>query len=65
MLNGVVITETIFNINGIGRFGAQAALSLDVPATLGFAFFSGILFIVANFLVDLLYAYTDPRIRLG
>jgi len=65
MLNGVVITETIFNINGIGRFGARAALSLDIPATLGFAFFSGLLFITANFLVDLLYAYTDPRIRLG
>jgi peptide/nickel transport system permease protein len=66
MLNGVVITETIFNIQGVGRFGANAALvGPDVPAVLGFALFSGILFVVANLLVDLLYAYTDPRIRLG
>ena len=65
MLNGVVITETIFNINGVGRFGARAAMTLDVPATLGFAFFSGILFIIANFFVDIVYAYIDPRIRLG
>lgn len=64
MLNGVVITETIFNINGIGRFGAAAALSIDVPGILGFSLFSGILFVAANFIVDLLYAYIDPRIRL-
>jgi len=64
MLNGVVITETIFAINGIGRLGAQAAIDLDIPMTLGFAVFSGLNFIVANLLVDLLYAYTDPRIRL-
>jgi len=65
MLNGVVITETIFNINGVGRFGARAAMNLDIPATLGFALFSGVLFVIANFIVDMLYAYTDPRIRLG
>lgn len=64
MLNGVVITETIFAINGVGRLGAQGAISLDIPMTLGFAIFAGILFIVANLAVDLLYAYTDPRIRL-
>jgi len=64
MLNGVVITETIFAINGVGRLGAQAAVNLDIPMTLGFAIFAGILFIVANLGVDLLYAYTDPRIRL-
>lgn len=64
MLNGVVITETIFNIPGVGRFGASAALNIDVPAILGFAFFSGFLFVIANFAVDILYAYIDPKIRL-
>lgn len=66
MLNGVVITETIFNIPGLGRFGADAALTgPDVPGVLGFALFSGFLFVIANLFVDFLYAYTDPRIRLG
>jgi peptide/nickel transport system permease protein len=65
MLNGVVITETIFTINGVGRLGARAALTLDIPTVLGFAIFSGGLFVVANLLVDILYAYVDPRIRLG
>ena len=65
MLNGVVITETIFAINGVGRLGASAAIALDIPTVLGFALFSGMLFIVANLAVDLLYAYVDPRIRLA
>jgi len=65
MLNGVIITETVFNINGVGRFGATAAIGIDIPAVLGFALFSCILFVSANLMVDLLYAYTDPRIRLG
>lgn len=65
MLNGVIITETVFNINGVGRFGANAALNFDIPAVLGFSLFSGILFVVANLIVDLTYAFIDPRIRLG
>ena len=64
MLNGVVITETVFNIPGVGRFGANAALTLDMAGILGFALFSGLLFVVTNLFVDLLYAYIDPRIRL-
>ena len=65
MLNGVVITETVFNIEGLGRFAARASLAIDIPTVLGFAIFSALLFISANLIVDLLYAYIDPRIRLG
>jgi peptide/nickel transport system permease protein len=65
MLNGVVITETVFGINGIGKFAADAALALDIGAVLGFTLFSGSMFIIANLIVDVLYAYLDPRIRLG
>lgn len=64
MLNGVIITETVFNINGVGRFSARAALQFDIPAVLGFSFFSGLLFVIANLIVDITYAYIDPRIRL-
>ena len=65
MLSGVVITETVFEFKGIGYFAAHAATQLDIPAVLGFALFAGILFIIANLIVDILYAYVDPRIRLG
>lgn len=65
MMTGLVITEYIFNIHGIGEYAASAALNLDAPAILGFALFSGAVFITANLVVDILYAYIDPRIRLG
>ena len=68
MITGVVITETTFSINGIGRFAADAAVghggAVDMASVLGFALFTGIVFIVANLLVDITYAYLDPRIRL-
>ena len=64
MLSGAVITETVFEFKGIGYFAAHAATQLDIPAVLGFALFAGILFIIANLVVDILYAYIDPRIRL-
>jgi len=65
MLNGVVITETVYGINGIGLFAANSALSLDIAAVLGFTLFAGVIFVVANLIVDIMYAYLDPRIRLG
>lgn len=65
MMGGVVITETIFNYNGLGRFAATAAQQLDFPAVLGFALFFGGMVIFANLFVDLLYAYLDPRVKLG
>ena len=64
LLNGVVITETIFNYPGIGRAAARAALNLDVVAILGLTLFNGLILIVANLVVDMLYAVVDPRVRL-
>jgi len=65
MLTGVVITETVFALHGLGEFAAFAATQLDIAAVLGFALLSGIVFIFANLIVDIAYAYVDPRIRLG
>lgn len=64
LLNGVVITETVFNIPGMGSFLASAALSLDVVSVLGVALFSCVVLILGNLLVDILYGVIDPRIRL-
>lgn len=65
MLNGLVITETVFGFPGLGQWAASAALQFDLPAVLGFAMFSGVIFVTANLIVDVMYAYIDPRIRLG
>ena len=65
LLNGVVITETIFNYRGMGWFFADAALHLDVIAVLGFSMFNAIILVFGNLTVDVLYAYLDPRVRLS
>jgi peptide/nickel transport system permease protein len=65
LLGGVVITETVFNYPGIGQAAANAAAQLDVITTLGFALFNGFILIVANLVVDVLYAVVDPRVRLS
>jgi len=65
LLNGVIITETIFNYPGIGSIAAQAAAQLDVLTVLGFALFNGFVILMANLVVDVLYAVVDPRVRLS
>ncbi|MEX2534346.1 MAG: ABC transporter permease [Trueperaceae bacterium] len=63
LINGVVITETIFNYPGLGQWAAAAAVNLDYAAVLGFAVFTAIAVVLANLLVDVLYGIVDPRIR--
>lgn len=65
LLGGVVITETIFSYPGIGSAAARAAAQLDVVTVLGFAIFNGVILILANLVVDILYAVIDPRVRLS
>ena len=63
LINGVVVTETIFNYPGLGQWAAQAAVNLDYAAVLGFAVFTALAVVLANLLVDVLYGIVDPRIR--
>ena len=65
LLGGVIITETIFTYPGIGSAAARAAAQLDVVTVLGFAIFEGVILIVANLVIDILYAVVDPRVRLS
>ncbi len=65
LLNGVVITETVFNYHGMGLFVANAALNFDAVSVLGVTMFDGALLVLANLVVDVLYGYLDPRIRLN
>lgn len=65
LLNGVIITETVYNFRGMGWFAASAALRLDVISVLGITLFSAALLVMANLFVDLLYSFLDPRVRVS
>lgn len=64
LLNGVVITETIFNIPGLGSAAVEAAAALDALTVLGFALFNASLFVLVNLVIDIMYGILDPRVRL-
>jgi peptide/nickel transport system permease protein len=64
LLNGVVITETVFNYPGMGKAAADAAVQLDVITVLGLVLFNGMILVLSNLVVDVTYAFLDPRIRL-
>ena len=63
ILTGSVVVERIFTIPGIGSYFVQGALNRDYTLVMGVVILYGILIIIFNFLVDLLYAWLDPRIR--
>jgi len=65
LASGAVITESIFAYKGIGWWAYQAAARLDIASILGFALFTGFLFVLANLIVDVIYTRVDPRVRLG
>ncbi|MCA9835333.1 MAG: ABC transporter permease [Trueperaceae bacterium] len=63
LLNGVVITETVFAYPGMGKWLADAAVQLDTASVMAGAVFTGLLVVIANMFADVLYAVIDPRIR--
>ncbi len=65
LLEGAVLTETIFAWPGLGRYSTGAFLYLDFLAVMGTALFVAIIYSVVNLVVDLIYTYLDPRIRYG
>jgi ABC-type dipeptide/oligopeptide/nickel transport system permease component len=65
LLGGAVLTETIFNWPGMGRWSADAALNLDTAGIMGFTLLAAVIYVLANLTVDIMYAYLDPRVRLG
>ena len=63
IIGGAILTETVFNIPGLGRSIATAILVHDNQVVLGIAIFIVLVYLIANLLVDILYAFIDPRIR--
>ena len=62
-LSGAVLTESIFGWPGVGRFALNAIMKRDFPAIQGTVLFMAIIFVVINIIVDICYAWFDPRVR--
>ncbi|MGQ9477837.1 MAG: ABC transporter permease [Candidatus Bipolaricaulia bacterium] len=65
LLEGSVITETIFAWPGLGRYATNAFLALDFPAVVGSTMLIALLYALTNLVVDISYAYLNPKIRYG
>jgi peptide/nickel transport system permease protein len=63
-LNGAVLTETIFGWDGIGRFTMEGIIKRDYPVIMGCVITGTLIFILINLVVDILYLYLDPRVRI-
>jgi peptide/nickel transport system permease protein len=62
---GAIVTESLFNIEGVGLFTAEALKQQDFPSIMAVTIFGAFFIVLFNILVDVAYAYLDPRIRLG
>lgn len=63
LVSGTVIVEVVFNLNGLGQWVEQSVLSDDIPSVLAVTVLAALAVMVANLIVDILYAYVDPRVR--
>ena len=65
LIAGAVLTETVFARPGVGKLLVEAVMSADYPLVQSIVLFIGLVYIIANLTVDILYAYLDPRIKIG
>jgi peptide/nickel transport system permease protein len=60
---GAILTETVFDLHGVGQYAAQSIGSFDLPPIMGVTLYGAFFIVFFNTIVDFLYAYLDPRIR--
>lgn len=65
LLGGAIITESVFNYDGLGKTAVNAVQNLDLPLIVGIVLLLASFVVVANIIVDILYAVIDPRVRVG
>jgi peptide/nickel transport system permease protein len=65
IFGGAIITEVIFSLGGVGQYAAEAITNLDLPPLMAITIFGAFFVVLFNALTDIVYAYLDPRIRLG
>ena len=63
LISGVVVTESVFNLPGIGRLTVDAVLARDYPVIQAMILLTSLLYVAVNLLVDVAYSLLDPRIR--
>jgi peptide/nickel transport system permease protein len=63
LLGGAILAETVFNIPGIGRYAYEGILNSDLPVIQGTVLFAAFFIVLANLVVDIVYALLDPRVR--
>jgi peptide/nickel transport system permease protein len=63
LLGGAILTETVFNIPGIGRYAYDAIVRFDLPVIQGTVLFGAFFIVTMSLVVDILYAFIDPRVR--
>jgi len=65
LVGGIVVTEQVFSIDGLGRTTLVAITQQDLPVIIGIVIFAATMVVIANILVDMMYAVLDPRVRLN
>jgi peptide/nickel transport system permease protein len=63
LVGGAVITESVFNLQGLGYLAINGALTQDLPTVIGVVLVTAVAVAVMNLIVDVLYAFIDPRVR--
>jgi peptide/nickel transport system permease protein len=63
LLGGAILTETVFNIPGVGRLAYEGIINSDLPVIQGTVLFGALFIVIANLVVDIAYAFLDPRVR--
>lgn len=62
-LNGSVLTETVFGWPGLGRYAVEGIMKQDIPVVMGTVLFGAFVFVIVNLIVDILYHFLNPKIR--
>ncbi|MEV0199318.1 ABC transporter permease [Nonomuraea sp. NPDC050691] len=65
LIGGAVLTESAYSLNGLGKYAIDAITNQDLPKVMGVTLLAALFVILANLIVDLLYAVVDPRVRLS
>ena len=65
LLGGAILTETVFNLPGLGRLAISAVTKYDLPIIVATTLLAAFIVVIMNLIVDILYAYIDPRVRVA
>ena len=65
LLGGAIVVEAVFNLDGIGLYTYESLINQDLPPVMAVVLFGAFFIVLFNALVDIAYAYLDPRVKLG